>query len=114
MSAVEEIQAAIEKLTELRDERGYVEMNGWLAEIREGATGAIEDPGYEGLTNDPIIVTLHRTIDAQLAILEAAVGEIFEWEQDPDVGYKAERMFKIAATGRAALDLARAINGGTQ
>lgn len=111
MSAVEEIQAAIEKLTELRDERGYVEMNGWLAEIREGATGAIEDPGYEGLTNDPIIVTLHRTIDAQLAILEAAVGhfpERFMQVQD-----QREWLDKRPST-RNALDLARAINGGTQ
>ena len=69
MGAVEEIQAAIDKLTGLRDSSPYIEMNGWLAEQRPGASGAIYDPEYEGITNDPLIVALHRTIAAQLMML---------------------------------------------
>ena len=69
MTAVEEIEAAIANLAELRDSRDYAELDGWLVEPRLGASGAIDDPGYSPLTNDDLIVTLHRTIDAQLAIL---------------------------------------------
>ncbi|MET0716377.1 MAG: hypothetical protein ABWY57_15840 [Mycetocola sp.] len=69
MNAVEKIEAAIQKLEGMRDERGYFEMNGWLSELV-----TVGPNGYEGLdpapiTNDELIVVLHRTIDAQLAIL---------------------------------------------
>ena len=109
MTAVEEIQAAIVKLTALRDERGYVEMNGWLAEPREGATGAIDDPGYGGFTNDPLIVTLHRTVEAQLHILTGTVTLY------PSFVANGTEVLWLHAVERAGdLALARAINGGTQ
>jgi hypothetical protein len=74
VSAVEEIESAISKLGRERDERDYHEVNGYLAEVVEGACGGIDDPGYAPLTNDELIVTLHRTIDAQLAILRVGVA----------------------------------------
>ena len=96
MTAVQEIQPAIEKLTTLRDETNYSEMNGWLAESVPGAPGQIDDPGYAPLTNDPLIVTLHNTIDAQLAILQ---GGVTFTRQHPHL-----HVIEI-------LDLARSING---
>ena len=73
MTAVQEIQEAIDRLTELRKASPYVEMHGWLAEKRPSASGAIDDPGYDGITDDPLIVTLHRTIDVQLLTLGYAL-----------------------------------------
>lgn len=100
MSAVEEMEAAIATLTSLRDEANYHEMNGWLAEVVEGASGAIDDPGYAPLTNDPIIVTLYRTIDAQLAMLREVV-----------IASEVERNWETLVYTETALSLARAING---
>ena len=90
MTAAQEIQAAIDKLTGLRESSTYIEINGWLTE-----------GGCSAITNDPLIVTLHRTIDAQLAILDVAVayGELGEGEGS---------RFIVAAKL-----LARAINGAT-
>lgn len=78
MSPVERIQAAIEKLERLREERGYSEMNGWLVEDdpgdtpRERLNSALES-GVSPITNDALIVTLNRTLDAQIAILYEAL-----------------------------------------
>jgi hypothetical protein len=105
MTALEEIQSAIVILTELRDERDYCEMNGWLAQTRLGASGAIDDPGYEGLTNDPLIVTLYRTIDAQLEILQEATDF---YENSQKIGMPDTEIFEYYG---AAYALARAING---
>jgi hypothetical protein len=84
MSPVERLQAAIEKLERLRSERGYFEMNGWLVEDDPGdtdrslATVAAHEPDVAPITNDALIVTLHRTIDAQLAILRFAVDGMYD------------------------------------
>jgi hypothetical protein len=102
MIILEEIHTAIEKLTAERDERGYVEMNGWLAAERGGASGAIDDPGYEGITNDPLIVTLYRTIDAQLGILQEAATQLTDTYGGAQLGPEFYR---------TELALARAING---
>jgi hypothetical protein len=154
MSAIEEIQAAIVKLTMERSAATSGEWvalnmaddvfdskdgNGWwwvwakdslpyyggilesdgvedtgFRKTVGGAAITDHDQGEKEQADVDLIVTFHRTIDAQLAILQASVSEIFDWEQDPDMGYKAERMFKITAHGRAAIALARAINGDSK
>lgn len=96
MSAVEEIRKAIARLEVEREQSGYQEMNGWLANTVEGASGAIDDPGYAPVTNDPLFLILHRTIDAQIGVLT--------------------RAYNMAVTGREVvtvveMNLARAING---
>ncbi|UFS59504.1 hypothetical protein [Subtercola endophyticus] len=122
MSALEEIAKAIEKLTAMQSERGYFELNGYLCEESPGDTARSylePDQSVSPLTNDELIVTLHRTIDAQLAIL---LDGVKRWnaavracamvnsglnDDEPDVMPE-----KIADIGTHA-DLARAINGGT-
>jgi hypothetical protein len=102
MNAAETIAAAIEKLgtaeSNVMHERGC---------------------GYVPLTNDPLIVTLHRTIDAQLAILQAFQQEATDVDLDADALYSdghhmaGTRVVKQTPLGRTALDLARAILGDT-
>ena len=69
MTPAERLQAAIEKLETLRAQTGYYQSHGWLVE--NVTVGFEYDPREEQapLTNDELIVTLHRTIDAQLAWL---------------------------------------------
>ena len=61
------IEAAIVRLEELK--RAYFIDHGWLCELV--TTGIEPNPVQEPkpLTDDPMMVTLHSTIDAQLAIL---------------------------------------------
>lgn len=98
MSAVQELEAAIAVLEEFKA-RGYEVVNGWLVEIDDSIKG--DDP-RRPLTNDEYIVTLHRTIDAQLAMLrlEHQQAERYGWPANPFM----ER--------DAVLALARAILGG--
>ena len=102
-TAVQEIQEAIESLTAMRNEREYQEMNGWLVETVEGASGAIYDPGYAPLTNDELIVTLFRTIDALLVTLQWGV----------DI-YKIPNREHPTPLETRVLALARAINGESE
>ena len=81
MSAVEEIQAAIDKLTELE--------KGWLIDGR-----------------NPLFVTLHRTIDAQLTILRRDMDMHEKFTQNHQVG-----VWRDAVERAGDLALARAING---
>jgi hypothetical protein len=98
MSTIEEIQTAIEKLTEFKA-RGYSVDNGWLVECDETIRWP-DDPRMP-LTNDEYMVTLHRTIDAQLALLnEGATIAAYLVSPDEDV-----EIVNFVA-------LARAINGG--
>jgi len=80
MNASQRLQAAIDKLELLRTERGYVEDSGWLVEENPNDRGGFLEPPepFIPITNDDLIVTLHRTIDAQLAILRDTVklGEL--------------------------------------
>jgi len=101
MSAVEEIQAAILTLTEYKA-RGYSVDNGWLIEI--DCTITPPDDPRSPLTNDDYMVTLHRTIDAQLAILEDFAHRYQNaWAHWTPAGPGAGN----------TLALARAINGAT-
>lgn len=143
MSAVEEIEAAIEKLETLKahsvpgpwkhwPEAGDIEIYTDAPNPRSASSeyivaaqvrprndfgGKIYVDNYE--PNAELIVTLHSTIEAQLAILRAALSEIHDTETDPTATYSdgrhmsGERMLKVTALGRASLELARAINGAT-
>ena len=62
MTAVERLEAAIAKLERVRREHPYIEIHGWLVETYPG----------------DLMVTLHRTIDAQLAILRFAVDGLYD------------------------------------
>jgi hypothetical protein len=77
VSAVERLEAAIAKLEAMRDERQYTEQNGWLVEPNPDDRPSFDEPPepFMPITNDELIVVLHRTIDAQLAILRAALIE---------------------------------------
>ena len=112
VSAVEEIRAAIEKLTALVysssdgpwDAHIEHERAGILAELLDANGDYVIDDGY--LADVELVEVLHRTIDAQLAILQndlkihadyRIAGRLSEW---------------IEVVERAgALALARAING---
>jgi hypothetical protein len=95
------VQAAIEKLTRLRDSAGYEVTNGWLVDVSD----------YEPtpLTNDELIVTLHSTVDVQLALLSEAENYIADWVK----AHPSERGAEPTAVYRHELDLAEAINRST-
>ena len=78
MTVVERLEAAIAKLERLRKSEPYHESNGWLAGLV--TVGTEHDPREEEdpLTSSELIVTLHRTIDAQLAILRFAVDGLYD------------------------------------
>lgn len=109
MNAVREIEAAIGALERLKAEVTPGEWFGRtniLGNIRIHADGLIAaevyggDGEYEAESNVALIVTLHRTVDAQLAVLEAAIFNI-----------GADRLGYTHATVAAAIKLARSING---
>ena len=113
MTAVEEIQAAIEKLTELRNlsnEGGN--RREWKstplspliqADVIDSFGDVVVERAYA--PDAELIVTLHRTIDAQLALLKDGVKfTTVHWGQ-------VELRRDI---GKYALALARAINGASK
>lgn len=81
MNAVEKLEAAIAKLEELRDQSS---LGPWCAWKLRGNTGrmtyGIEDAYGEDIAvirsspESELIEILHRTVDAQLAILRHALG----------------------------------------
>ena len=115
MTAVEEIQAAIEKLTAQRDESTP---GPWAVDdadkcsvytIDGGATILQPEDWYPRGDNRPagnaqLVLTLHRTIDAQLAILREPLAVYEKWNIDGDT--ELEKFPHAYA-------LARAINGVT-
>ena len=121
MSAVEEIEAAIAKLTDLRDASTpgpwtdkYGDLDGadftsvCDMEVRcgsycQGGTAPGMSPADMAL-----IVTLHRTCGAQLAILQAAVehAPMYEMHLDEELAWIEKR-----PSLHNGLELARAING---
>jgi len=108
MSTVDEIEAAIAKLTVLKmasrtGPLSVYHMDWRLiivsADSHDGDAPILFDVSRTGTPADgELIVTLHRTIDAQLAILEAGIDFI---RHTPGAQ---------SHTG-GAVDLARAING---
>jgi len=109
MSAVEEIQAAIEKLTEQKDQStsgpwwAWHPANGRGNSSVDAPSGDPDNPEMpvEGQRVDvDLIVTLHATIDAQLAIL--GYGLAVHGSKYSDLTPPVEHY---------ALTLARAISG---
>ena len=75
MTVVERLEAAIAKLERLRESEPYHESHSWLVSL---ITVGTEDDRREEeapQTSSELIVTLHRTIDAQIAVLR--VGSEF-------------------------------------
>lgn len=121
MTPLEELQAAHKRLSEQRDASLRHAVGRWSNEDDDepmmrkeivgshGAVGVMYDSEHADL-----IVTLHRTIDAQLAVLCAAISATEAW-LDPDGPFGYEEQDGIYPTGKtaeAALALARAINRG--
>lgn len=111
MTPAETIAAAIEKLERERTAsnpygeawRANDRITGDYSEIRATSPSGVTTTLATELTAEDavLIVTLHRTIDAQLAILRAAARARVRFEE-------AEALLLI---DEAALDLARAILG---
>ena len=73
MTPVERFLAASAKLQRLRDAAGFDESpGGWLVELVTVGTESNPWQEQNPVTHDELLVTLHRTIDAQLALLQAA------------------------------------------
>ena len=107
MSAVDEIQAAIEKLIGLRDHSLY--QGKWTAidhanGFNYGAENADDGPvlWMEDIDARDLVVTLHNTIDAQLAILRNVITCAHLYNEA-----------ELAEAYAEDIDLARAINGVT-
>ena len=115
VSAVDEIQAAIDKLTKLRDESTPGPWDLWHGDITQAFSMAVQVgpheherigvvPGDSVRHEDAaLIVTLHATIDAQLAILT-------DWH-DRYAGKVAKDYVPVSPSNVNPLALARAING---
>lgn len=112
MTPLEELQAAHKRLSELRRASAALDPPPWVVELEShGSANVTTNNGsgdicynQEGGIFDPetadLIVTLHRTIDAQLTLLsDRGLDQTFEDTRTPDP---------------AVLTLARAINGGTK
>lgn len=117
MNAVEEIQAAIVKLTAERSDATRGPWYPWHPQGDRGLSSVdapSDDPDnpemvVEGGTQDvDLIVTLHRTIDAQIALLSHTVEIHAKYVE---MGF--ERRWESAIREAGDLDLARAINGPT-
>ena len=110
MSAVEEIEAAIERLERFaRFNEKWVEHYSVTGD--DGSSSIKTDDGrvpIEAIVPEyaDLVTMLHRTIDAQLAILREA-RMIFVHEVNRSVWQSPS----TSRTDHAALDLARAING---
>ena len=118
MSAIEEIQAAIDKLTKLKAESTPKPWHDWEDDL----TGEVDlwhdqeqrlhiaNVGVAGMprveADAELITVLHSTIDAQLAILGTVRLRLRTVFRGCDKPYPD--------TIANALTLARAINGGTQ
>ena len=118
MTAVQEIQAAIEKLTQILrqstpgpwcwDSQGIVQSFDISVQVGEHEHERIGVIAAEHVREGDaeVFVTLHRTIDAQLAILRDFM-ERYEGRGKAD-------WTPVAPGAINALNLARAINGPTQ
>lgn len=107
MNAAETIQAAIGKLEQLRDTAPVGQWSARPYKIVEVAAVVSASAGDEDFfvadfvdeSTADLIVTLHRTIDAQLVLLNETLEAIVEYPLNPDRLYRWE------------IDLARAILG---
>lgn len=117
MTPLQEVRAAHKRLTELYDASTH---GTWEAHPRDQEVNARMADGmysavcdwYKSASSDgDLIVTLHRTIAAQMALLEERIrlAETTQYWQNPDATLEP---FSIKPDAKT-LALARAINGGT-
>lgn len=110
MTPAETIAAAITKLTEQRD---AATPGPWLNETGTDYVYTVEDGwtiGSATLTETAeLVATLHATIDAQLAVLNAELLWITEGRIEPDVDPRIDNDKVEAFASPAVLILARAI-----
>jgi len=106
-------------LERLKAAEPYHESHGWLVSL---VTVGMEcDPREEEapLTNSDLLVTLHRTVDAQLDLLRAGLAAISDVDRDPAARYSdgrrmdGGRMLTVSPEGRAIVALVDAILAGT-
>lgn len=114
MSAVERLQAAIERLERLkaRSAPGWWEVDtnapfsldlvGIFSEGGSGYAVLFDRDAQPRRETAHLIVTLHRTIDVQLAILREALENVEETE---------DGAIRASALGMSAIGLAEAILG---
>jgi len=135
MSAVERLQAAIDKLEQLKAESTQGEW--WFESLPETGESRIASdvygfafmaattvtfypvPGGMKPNDAELIVALHRTIDAQIAALRAGWVWFDDFEREaPTYGdgraVSASRLFKVSPEGRAIMQLADAILGADE
>lgn len=123
MTPLEELQAAHNRLSELRKESDQYEGGPWgalpseeravLSTIGSEIGGQLAYGRHEVLYDAPtadLIVTLHSTIDAQLAVLAGASGRASRFERGTEWQIIQRQVREIEPD---ALALARAINGGS-
>lgn len=97
---LETIRAAIERLEKLKsdstpgpwhspDEDGWIESHAGYAVMADddmnhlgGPNGRASQVEYEHPANGELIVTLHRTIDAQLEILRLGLDLPIRWDEN--------------------------------
>lgn len=72
MTPVERLQAAIEKLEQMRD---FDDTGAWVVDVSNSIVDADGNVVAADLTerDATVIITLHRTIDAQLALFREAL-----------------------------------------
>ena len=117
MTAAQEIQAAIEKLTTLKeqstpgpwgwDSQGIVQSFDISVQVgkHEWERIGVVAPEHVRDADAELIITLHRTIDAQLEILRLHLDSL----TNPDYDHEEDEDFERDYSD--ILDLARAING---
>jgi len=115
MTAVEEIQAAIAKLTEQKEQGASGPWFSWHPQSGRGDS-SVDTPTHDpdnpdtvvegGKRDVELIVTLHRTIDAQVSLLTHTLEIRGKYVEQ---GF--EQRWEWAIRDAGDLDLARAING---
>ena len=91
MTPVERLTAAIEKLETLKAESTqgqWVISGAWLHAVQPAHVfGSVAVGRMDHERDDALVVTLHRTIDAQLAILRAGLEQAKSEEAYPHYWY---------------------------
>ena len=122
MTNIEDIESAIEKLSALRADSTGGDWNAYVREGHHAYEGTIRTDGLPDDVSDEIaeifigvdaelIVTLHRTIDAQLGVLLEGAAAISDREALMDVyAWDDGEWARNTSAESVALVFARAIN----
>jgi hypothetical protein len=119
VTSVERLQAAIEKLEAAQGEtwyfttpgdEGLLSRQGWIDAVNPG--GGRQVLGLIGPGDADRILMLHRTIDAQIAVLMAGLDRVERWlSPDSEFGFDPDLDGDGSAAAPEALALADAILG---